>query len=95
MYKVPYIQLTAHAAEGCLQGPIQSLQNDEFSPKQKDLLEQFLYEYSLNKKSTPSTSIGSISLAVEGDLDLEWRWDLLSSSRDGVLDNVKFSTESI
>lgn len=42
-----------------------------------------------------STSIGSISLAVEGDLDLEWRWDLLSSSRDGVLDNVKFSTESI
>lgn len=42
-----------------------------------------------------NTSIGSISLAVEGDLDLEWRWDLLSSSRDGVLDNVKFSTESI
>lgn len=39
--------------------------------------------------------MGSVSLAVEGDLDLEWRWDLVSSSRDGVLDNVKFSTESI
>lgn len=40
------------------------------------------------------TSMGSISLAMEGERDRDLRWDLGSSSRDGVLDGVKLSMES-
>lgn len=40
------------------------------------------------------TSMGSISLAMEGERERDLRWDLGSSSRDGVLEGVKLSTES-
>lgn len=40
------------------------------------------------------TSMGSISLAMEGERERDLMRDLGSSSRDGVLDGVKLSTES-
>lgn len=40
------------------------------------------------------TSMGSISLAMEGERERDLRWDLGSSSRDGVLEGVKLSIES-
>lgn len=40
------------------------------------------------------TSIGSISLAIEGERERDLRWALGSSSRDGVLEGVKLSIES-
>lgn len=40
------------------------------------------------------TSMGSMSLAMEGERERDLMWDLGSSSRDGVLDGVKLSTES-
>lgn len=40
------------------------------------------------------TSTGSMSLAMEGERERDLRWDLGSSSRDGVLEGVKFSMES-
>ena len=40
------------------------------------------------------TSMGSRSLAMEGERERDLRWDLESSSRDGVLEGVKLSTES-
>lgn len=38
--------------------------------------------------------MGSMSLAMEGERERFLRWDLGSSSRDGVLDGVKLSIES-
>lgn len=38
--------------------------------------------------------MGSMSLAMEGERERFFRWDLGSSSRDGVLDGVKLSMES-
>lgn len=38
--------------------------------------------------------MGSISLAMEGERERDLRWDLGSSSRDGVLEGVKLSIES-
>lgn len=38
--------------------------------------------------------MGSISLAMEGERERDLRWDLGSSSRDGVLEGVKLSMES-
>lgn len=39
--------------------------------------------------------MGSTSLAMEGDRERDLRWDLGSSSLEGVLEGVKFSMESI
>lgn len=40
------------------------------------------------------TSMGSMSLAMEGERERDFRWDFGSSSRDGVLEGVKLSIES-
>lgn len=40
------------------------------------------------------TSMGSTSLAMEGDRERDLSWDLESSLLDGVLEGVKLSTES-
>lgn len=45
-------------------------------------------------RRTLLTSMGSMSLAMEGERERFLRWDLGSSSRDGVLDGVKLSMES-
>ncbi len=45
-------------------------------------------------RSPNDTSIGSMSLAVDGERERDIRRDLESSSRDGVLEGVKSAESS-